>query len=88
MLMKTRFSIEDVSVLPNGKIVVVGVAVGRNVTLGHRGRASTELGDLDVEVVSVALVDPPPADPNTQMLQLKVLAGTPSWLKGGSLEFA
>lgn len=86
--MKAQFSILDFNVLQNGKIVVVGVAVGRLVIAGQRGKASTELGHLDVEVVSVALVDPPPADPNAQMLQLKVLAGDPNWLKGARLEFA
>jgi hypothetical protein len=86
--MKTQFTITETCILPNGKVAVSGVAAARRLSSGERGRTSTKLGELEVEIVSVGLVDPPPADPNAQMLQLKVLEGDPIWLKGAILDFA
>ncbi len=85
--MKAQFTIMEVSALPNGKIAVSGVAIGHRMSSGEHGHTSTQLGELEVEVISVGLVDPPPTNPNVQLLQIKVLKGNPDWLKGTKVNF-
>jgi len=85
--MKIQFAIDAVLVLKNGKITISGVAFGQRLTSGKSGCASTKFGELEVRVVSVGLIDPPPKNPNAQMLLVEVPNGDPKWLEGATVLF-
>jgi hypothetical protein len=72
--MKAQLRVDDVIVLENGKVIVaVTILNGDRVTAKMVGR--TQSGDVAIEVVSVALVNSPPAAPNKQGLHVRLLEG-------------
>jgi len=84
--MKTRLVVDDAVVLKNGKVTVaVTSSSGKPVAIGMVGHTAS--GDVEVEVVSVGLVNSPPAASNKQGLQLQLRKGTLDALKGATLDF-
>ena len=84
--MKTRLIVDDAVVLKNGKVTVaVTISIGKPVAAGMVGHTAS--GDVEVEVVSVGLVNSPPAPPNKQGLHVQLLKGTLDELKGATLDF-
>jgi hypothetical protein len=83
--MKTQFLIEDVATLKNGKTIVAGsVSVG-SLSTGMIGKTAS--GNEVIEIVSVALVNSPPADPCKRALHVRLLAGDVDHLKGSTFNF-
>jgi hypothetical protein len=84
--MKAQIIVDDVVVLTNGKVIIATTTVfGKQLVAKMVGRAAA--GDLQVEVVSVALVNSPPAAPNRQGLHVRLLKGKIESLKGATLNF-
>jgi hypothetical protein len=84
--MKTQIIVDEAAVLENGKVIVaVTNIVGKPLAATMVGR--TPSGDIEVEVVSVALVNSPPATPNKQGLHVRLLKGTAEALKGATINF-
>ena len=83
--MKTRLLIEDVATLKNGKIMVAGSVSGGNLSAGLIGK--TPSGNAVIEIVSVALVNSPPADPSKRALHVRLLAGDVDHLNGTTFDF-
>jgi hypothetical protein len=80
-LMETMFQIAELTILQNGKVAVVGVSQGPVVKVGMRATAATAVGVLNIQVVSIGIVDPPPKNQNTKLLQLQVTGGDPRLLE-------
>jgi hypothetical protein len=83
--MKTQFLVEDVAILKNGKTIVAGSASGGDLSIGMIGKTAS--GNAVIEVVSVALVNSPPADPSKRALHVRLLAGDVDHLKGTTFDF-
>jgi hypothetical protein len=84
--MKTRFTVSDVLVLKNGNVSITGFSE-KHLPLTKRGKAATASGEIEIEIVSIGLVNPPSADPCRQDLQVHLLKGQPFDLKGATLFF-
>jgi hypothetical protein len=84
--MKAKFTILGVLLLKNGNLAVNGLSE-RRFPLTKRGKGATVSGEIEVEIVSVGLVNPPPLDERSQDLQIRLLKGDHSALKGAVLLF-
>jgi len=85
--MKTQFIISAVCALENGRIALAGRSIGPRLTAGKFGHVAKELEGVDVEIISIGIVDPTPTDPNTQALQVRLLRGSVQALQGATLYF-
>jgi hypothetical protein len=83
--MKSYFSIEDVTVLKNGKIIVAGSLRGGDVKIDMIGSAVK--GKSRIKIISVALINSPPAAADKRALHVQLLAGEISELNGSLIEF-
>jgi len=84
--MKTTFTVSDMLVLKNGDVAITGFSE-QNLPLTKRGRAATASGEIEIEIVSIGLVNPPSADPCRQDLRVHLLKGKPFDLKDATLFF-
>jgi hypothetical protein len=83
---KTKFTISDALVLKNGHIAITGVSE-KHLPLTKRGKAATASGEIEIEIVSIGIVNPPSADPCRQDLQVHLRKGRPLALKGATVYF-
>lgn len=84
--MKAQFAVENVITLANGKVIAAGqLTRGENLSASMAGRS--EIGDLEVEIVSVALINSPPAAPHQKAVHLRIVRGAIESLKGAVLNF-
>jgi hypothetical protein len=82
--METSFIVSDVLVLENGNVAITGFSE-RHFPLTKRGKAATASGEIEIEIVSIGLVNPQSAHPCRQDLQVRLLKGQPLDLKGATL---
>jgi hypothetical protein len=85
--MTTSFTILSVCSLRNGQLLVAGAYTGEPLKEGQRGRTSTPFGEIELEIVGTAIVDPNLVAPNRQGVLAKLLKGDEQSLKGATLEF-
>lgn len=83
--MKTYFLIEDVTVLKNGKIIAAGSIRGGDFPNNVIGSAT--VGKAKIKIVSVALVNSPPAAADKRAVHVQILEGDVNELKGRTFEF-
>jgi hypothetical protein len=83
--MRTEFTVEEMTILPGGKVVVVGTSHGPSLEALQRGQSVD--ASIEVEIASVAVVDPPPKRPEKQMLSVRVLRGDSPEMKEITLIF-
>jgi hypothetical protein len=84
--MKSQFLVSDALSIKNAIFVINGVSE-KHMLFRKRGKGSTASGEIEVEIVSIGLVTPRPADKRSQDLQVRVLKGKGSDLKGAVLIF-
>jgi hypothetical protein len=86
--MKTQFTIFSEYNLPNGKLLLAGHVIGSPLTPGQHGRSVSELADeVEIEIISLGLIDPLVAKPGVQAVQAKLVRGTTRSLNGATLNF-
>lgn len=84
--MTTKLSVDDVVELKNGKIILaVTILEGSPVSAGMVGRSIS--ANLEIQVVSVALVNSPPAPANKQGLSVQLTKGSVHDLKASVVLF-
>jgi hypothetical protein len=83
--MRTEFTVEELTILPGGKVVIVGTAHGEPLEASQRGK--TAKAQIEVEVASIGIADPPPERSDKQILSVRLLKGVPNELKGITLIF-
>jgi hypothetical protein len=81
------FLVEEVGILHQGKVALAGVAHRQPIKSGMRAVLTTDTQQLTVEVVSIGIVDPPPANPDKKLLQVRVSGGDARSLKSQTLYF-
>lgn len=85
-MMKTQVVVDEVVVLANGKVMVATTIIqGKPLAPKMVGRNPSQ--GMELEVVSVALVNSPPAPVNKQGLHVRMLKGECKLLKGAVIDF-
>lgn len=84
---ETTFVVEEVGILQQDKVALVGIAQGQPLKLGMRAVLRADSGQLTVDLVSIGIVAPPPTNPNKRLLQVRVFGGDAKSLKSQTLHF-
>jgi hypothetical protein len=84
--MKTQFLVDSMMVLKNGKLIIGGNMVnGKGPSAGMVGRNSS--GSIEVEIVSIGMLNSPPAPPSARCYHVRVVKGASKELEGSTLAF-
>ena len=83
--MKTKFTVSDALLLKNGDVAITGFAEG-SLPLKKGSRAVTASREIEIEVVSIGLANPPPTDSRKDILA-RIIKGQAPSLKGATLFF-
>ena len=85
--MKTRLEVSSSLKYPDGTVVLAGKISGELLSAGSRGRAKTARGNVEIEVLSVAINNIEIYQPEFQSVQAKILEGDEAWLKDALIQF-
>jgi len=78
--MSAQLTVINVTVLSNGKVLLVGNLQGAEPPMGTK--ASTASGEIEIEIVSQAIVDPVERESSNKLFQVQLLKGDIRLLKG------
>ena len=76
----------DVLSLQDGNFIIHGLSE-KHLPLTTHGKGITCSGQIEVEIISIGLVNPQPKDPKTHDLKIRLLKGELSMLLGSVLFF-